>query len=44
MNVREHEMLRAKKSYFIGVAGVGSVGVLLLFWAAMQPIGFAVNP
>jgi len=23
MNVREHEMLRAKKNYFIGAAGVG---------------------
>ena len=44
MNVREHEMLRAKKSYFIGVAGVSSLGVVLLFWATMQAIGFAVNP
>ena len=44
MNVREQEMLRAKKSYFIGVAGVSSLGVVLLFWATMQAIGFAVNP
>ena len=44
MNVREHEMLRAKKSYFIGVEGVSSLGVVLLFWATMQAIGFAVNP
>ena len=43
MNVIEREMLRAKKSDYLSLALSGSVGVLLLFWAAIHPIGFAAN-
>ena len=42
MNVIEREMLRAKKSDYLSVA-LSGVGVLLLFWAAIHPIGIAAN-